>query len=163
MILSNFFGALLCLLTVDSPAFVNFSFSHDDSTKIFKTIKANEKKFKLQKSRFFKKVVEADSVELYGTDKNFSKITTVQVIRLISKREREREIYWFNDEHLFKITVDSSARSSIGIWRSRSSGLYFFEDNSIFYKVETNTTHDIQLLLLNANKYFTKGSKMLGD
>jgi hypothetical protein len=94
-------------------------------------------------------------------DKTVSRITIVQVIKTIPKKQRKSIIYWFNEEQLFKVTTNNSTRSRLGIPRSRAEGFYFFQDQVLFYKEGSDTSQDIPLLIANANKYLAKGKEML--
>ena len=135
----------------------------DDSSLIFKKIKENEKKFKLQKSKLFAKREENDYVIRYSVDKKSTRITTIHLEKKISDSETENRFYWFNEGLLFKITTTISTYTKLGIRHSRQQGFYFFFNDLLFYKEERNISKDVNLLLIDKNKYLIAGNKILNE
>lgn len=135
----------------------------DDSSLIFKKIKENEKKFKLQKSKLFAKREENDYVIRYSVDKKSTRITTIHLEKKISDSETENRFYWFNEGLLFKITTTISTYTKLGIRHSRQQGFYFFFNDLLFYKEERNISKDVNLLLIDKNKYLITGNKILNE
>ena len=150
--------SLLLSLMISSVAFaVQLSNEFQDSSLIFEKIKSNEKEFKLQKSKLFKKiaVIQNDSLEIYSIDKKSTKITTIIINRKVTSPETTQTTYWFINNELFKVIFHIS---------NKREGFYFFSNNSLIYKEEKNIhQQDINLFLKSAKQYLNKGSELLKE
>ncbi len=135
-----------------------------DTTKIFEIIKANEKKFKLQKSKFLTQINSNnnDSSEIYSQNKSCNQITLIKIVNNMKTNEESQTTYWFIDNKIFKISINFNDNSSFQ--KKERHGVYFFSKDSLIYHEQKNIAlQDINLLLMNAKRYLSKGTQFLRE
>ena len=129
-----------------------------DTTLIFNKIRENERQFKLQKQRQLKRIETKDSLIVYGVDKQHTHITSVLAIK---RNEKENRVFWYTDQGVFKISIHTWSQKINGKRHKGSDDFYFFDKGELFYKEERSIARDIPSLLLEADKYFSKGTEIL--
>ena len=161
MIMIKKFPVLIfCLLLLCNSLQANQSIrAFSDTTEMFEKIKLNERQFKLQKPRQLKKIETTDSLIVYGCDKHHANITSVMVIN----RHLENKYYWFINNKLFKITLQTLPKKISGKKQRRGKGFYFIENDTVFYKEEKGVAKDVNALISEANKYLSEGLKVLQE
>jgi hypothetical protein len=146
---------LLCNTLQASQSIRAFS----DSAEIFEKIKNNEQNYKRQKSKLLRKFKTTDSLIVYHCDKHQSSITCV----VVSNGHLEYKYFWFINNKLFKINLQTLARKTNGQKQKRGKGFYFIENDAVFYKEEKGVAKDVNALIIEANKYLSEGLKLLQE
>lgn len=130
-----------------------------DSAEIFEKIKQNENLFKKQKSRLLRRIETTDSVKVYGYYKKSMTISTISVIN----RRKENKYYWFLNNKLYKISLLKHPEKVAKRKEMDEYGIYFIENNAVFYKEEKRTMRDVNILISEANMYLKEGLKILQE
>jgi len=150
--------AMCCLLFVSNSLLANRTVNFfNDSIVLFEKIKQNEREFKRQKSRQLKRVEVNDSRIIYSSDRQRTQITSVIVIN----PHDETKFFWYINNKLFKITLFRPGKKNNGKRQKKSQGLYFIDNDEVFYKEEKGLSIDATQLIIEANRYRSQGMKIL--
>ena len=131
-----------------------------DTNFIFKSIKANEKEFKLNKSEFLKTLkITDDSAERYHFSKAKKEITLIETTTRLNSSKTELISFWYLNNQIFKIIIIDYLN---GKDNKKIHGFYFYSNDLLIYKEEKNILRsDLPDLLSQSKSYLAKGQEIL--
>jgi hypothetical protein len=115
------------------------------------------KLYRKQKKKLLKRVSYVDSTETYGTNKNMTILTSVQVSRKIGDNDGELVEYMYYNGDIFLIhLLKSRKRELIGF--KKTGKLYVFKSQNLVAKYGDSTSvSEAQVLYKKSIIYYQKG------